>query len=164
MANRTTNFPDGRRIRAFRGVEAVLRADPGLVAAGVSFRTWDGTQVDSAEVTSGMCPLIRLSPEVLPNEPITQAKSIARFAVKVEVFAAGLIAEDIVNFWDAIEAAMVRTRPFRQTDVECYLNGLLGSIRLMVTEPAFGSWKSDTPPDQGLAGVGRINVSFLTNA
>lgn len=164
MAIRTTSFPEGRRIRAFRGVEDVLKEDPTLLAAGVNVRSWDGQQPDFAEVASGHCPLIRLAPEVLPNQPITQAKSMARFAVKVEAFVAGSIAEDIVNFWDAIEAAMVRTKPFRDTNVECYLKARCGSVLLLVTEPGFGSWSRAEPPDQGLAGIGRINVSFLTNA
>lgn len=164
MATRTTTFADGRRMRAFRGVEDVLKEDPGLLAGGANIRSWDGSQADFAEVASGHCPLIRIAPQVLPNQPITQAKSMARFAVKVELYVAGSIAEDIVNFWDAIEAAMVRTRPFRDTNVECYLKARCGSVLLMVTEPAFGSWSRTDPPDQGLAGVGRIDVSFLTNA
>lgn len=165
MAERTTTFPDGPEMKAFRAVEAILREDPGLLAGGVRFRTYNGDQMDGQAPSSGQCPLLRMSPEVTRDDsPLTQAKSVAHFSIKVEIFAAGLIAEDVVNFWAAVRAAMVRTKPFRDTNVQCFLNREAGIHRSSVTLPGFGAWKGDKAPDSGLAGHGRIAVEILVNA
>lgn len=165
MAARTTTFADCPESRAFRAVEAILREDPALVAAGVRFRTWDGDQADAMAPSGAQCPMLRLSPEInRPDTPLTMGKSHAHFAVKVEVFAAGTIAEDIVNFWAAVRDAMVRTKPFRDTNVQCFLGQQAGVHRSSVSMPGFGSWKGDKPPDKGLAGVGRIEIEIIVNA
>lgn len=165
MAERTTNFPDGPEMRAFRAVEAILREDPGLIEGNVRFRTWNGDQMDGQKPSSGQCPMLRISPEITGEDsPLTQTKSVSHFAIKVEIFASGLIANDIINFWAAVRAAMVRLKPFRDTNVQCFLNREAGVHRSSVTLPGFGSWKGDKAPDNGLAGVGRIQLEIIVNA
>jgi hypothetical protein len=165
MAERTTSFPDGPEIRAFRAVEAILREDPTLLAAGASIRSWDGDESDSQAIASGMCPILRISPEVVqPDRPLTQMQATAHLSIRAEIYVAGTIAEDLVNFWAAVRGAMVRQKPFRDTTVQCYLTRQCGATRSMVTLPGFGSWQSQVAPDSGLAGVGRIEVEMLVPA
>jgi len=165
MAERTTTFPDGREMKAFRAVEAILREDPGLVAAGVKFRTWNGDQGDFTPLSSGQCPMLRISPEALQEDtPLTQGKSVVHFSIKVEIAVSGLIAEDIVNFWASVRAAMVRMKPFRDTTVQCFLNREAGVHRSAVTFPGYTSWKGEKTPEKGLVGAGRIQVELLINA
>ena len=49
MAARTTHFADDTATLLFRGVCAIFQEDPQMVAEGVKFRTWDGTQNDGVE-------------------------------------------------------------------------------------------------------------------
>lgn len=167
MATRTTDFPDAPEILAFRAVEAILREDPVLAGRVKSFRTWDGTQMDGVPIASGECPAMRLSPEILAaDSAVTLGKSRAHFGVKVEVFVAGKMAEDIVNFWAAVRAAMVRTKQFRGTTIQCFLEKQVGITRSLVTQPGFGSWTDPNggTPLVGLGGVGRIEIDILVNA
>lgn len=164
MAVRTTNFPTSNRMAAFRAVDVILREDPILLAAGVRIRSWTGDQMDGVPITSNQTPMIRISPEVMPNKPFTQGKYAAVMGIRVELFVSGMIAEDIVAFHEAVEQAMVLLKPFRDTTVQCYLIEQCGSTRLNFSQPAYGSWQNkDNPPDNGLAGVGRIEVEILVN-
>jgi hypothetical protein len=159
MASRTTTFPDSQEVLAFRAVEAVLREDPGLIEAGVSFRTWNGDQVDGVPISSGQCPMIRLSPVAKPSSPSTLGRNVANAGIKVELYVAGLIAEDILNFWAAVRAALVQRKPMRGGDVYCFIKSQCDAHEYSVLQPAYGSWQAATP-DQGLAGVGEVVVSF----
>lgn len=161
MAERTTMFPVGRRIVAFRAVDEILRSDPALVNAGVEFRSWNGDQADGMKLSSGMGPVLRMSPRVQPNGQFTQGAQIANLGVGLELFVAGTIAEDIVGFWDAVEAALVGNKPFQGTTVQCYLTRAAGVQRFTVTQPAFGSWESQTPPSENLSAVGLATFEFL---
>lgn len=165
MASRSTEFPDAPETKAFRAVEAILRADPDLIANGVKFRSWNGDRADNQPIASGDSPLLRISPEIVaPDSPKTMGLNEAHFAVKVELFVKGFIADDIVNFWGVVRNAMVRTKPFLGKNVQCYLTTEANVSRSWVSAPGFGSWQSKELPDNGLAGVGRINLLILVPA
>jgi hypothetical protein len=167
MAERTTTYPQAPEMAAFRAVDAILRADLGLIAGGTSFRSWDGSAVDNVAISPGECPLIRISPEInQPDSGFTVSRNVAHLSIKVEIFVAGLIADDLVNMWHAIRQAMVRDKLFRgDTSVRCYLNQQAGATLSKVTMPAFGSWPpGGNNPQSNLAGVGRIEIDILVNA
>jgi hypothetical protein len=166
MAERTTDFPDGPEIRAFRAVEDILREDPGLLAGNVRILSWNGDQMDSQPISPQFGgPVLRISPEVTRNDTgTTQMQATAHLSIKVEIFVAGFIAEDIVNFWGVVRNAMVRSKQFRDTSVQCYLTRQCGSTRSQVTTPGYGSWQTNNPPAEGLAGVGRIEILMLVPA
>lgn len=168
MAARTTNFADDMATLLFRGVCDIFREDPAMVAATVRFRTWDGTQMDGAEVATGNMPLIRLSPRLMPNELDAQNSTSSVLHVRIECYAAGLIADDILNMWGAVQNAVVRSKPFRDTTVQCYLGGLIaglpiasGAYRSFIEGPdvvAFGD--VENPPTQFLRAVGTLVLKF----
>jgi hypothetical protein len=122
MATRTTNFADDTATLLFRGVCTIMQEDPQLVAGGVNFRTWDGTQPDFPEPVPGQMPLIRLSPKLMPNEKQTSNMIICVMDVVIECFAAGLIADDVTNMWGAVLNSIVRAKPFRGSTVDCWLS------------------------------------------
>lgn len=156
MAARTTSFPDGRRMAGFRALEAILREDPVLAANVRTWSTWDGAGNDAMPASPGMCPFLQLSPVMLPNERMGVTADVANVGVRVTLAVAGLVAEDIVDFWDAVEAALVRGKPFRGTTVLCFLESR-GVNNIIIQQPAVDAWRSaEHPPDTFLKGTGLV--------
>jgi hypothetical protein len=157
MASRTTFLPDGPRMKAFRALERVLREDPALAGAVKTWASWRGDGLDKMPLASGMMPYIRLSPVVMPSEIMGVGRSVAVLGVRVEVGVAGLVAEDIVNLWDAVEDAVVREKPFGDTTVMCFLQREGGAFFHRAETPGIDAWQTkDNPPQEFLAGAGMI--------
>jgi hypothetical protein len=164
MAVRTTTFPESQESRAFRAIEAILREDPSLIEAGVAFRTWNGDQADSRPIATGECPLLRMIAVAKPAQNFTLATNKSHIGIRLELYVAGTILEDIMGFWAAVRLALTRSKVFRNTTVECYLRLACGSYILEVLQPAYGSWTDSSTSASQLAGVGEAVVSFLVPA
>ena len=156
------DLPDGKRVRAFRAVEEILREDEALKRVVKTWVSWDGSPGDTAVPALAMMPMIRLSPRVEPSETFSNVQRSAAVGVRVEVMAAGLHANDIVNLWDAVEDALVDLKPFRHTTVGCYLREIADAIRLTVPEPGFAARETREPGSHKfLTADGIVVVSFL---
>lgn len=155
----------GKRAKAFRAIEAILRADPVLSRVVKTWAAWTGDpeDADGMEPVRAMMPMIRLSPLIAPNQPTTVQQKTATVVVRVEPFVAGLDADDLLNLWDAIEGAIGYARPFRGMTVDCWLNKEVGSYNLESTLPGFNAWEGQSEPTKYLSGNGRIAIAFLQN-
>jgi hypothetical protein len=164
MAARTTSLPDGPRMVAFRAAEEVLRADPALAATIKTWSTWKGEGDDRMPTASGMLPFLQMSPVMLPNESMGVDRKVAVLGVRIRVAVAGLIAEDIVNLWDAVEDALVKGRAFQETTVHCFLNSKHVFVAKLES-PAINAWQSATnPPSTFLEGAGMLILRVSRSA
>jgi hypothetical protein len=156
MAFRSTDFPTGREMGAFRAVEEILREDPVLAPRVRTWSTWRGEQVDTMPLVPAMCPYLQMSPVMFPDEPMGEGAHKANFGIRMRLAVDGVVAEDIVNFWSAVRGAVVRRKPFRDTNVLCHLQAY-HVIALVIQQPAVGAFKTpDDPPLDLLVGAGMI--------
>lgn len=164
MSARTTDFKDGPRMIVFRTVEAMLKADPVLADNVKTWSTWDGTGNDKLPFTAQMGPLIQLSPVMLPSETLAVGRRAAILGVRIDTVVAGLIAEDLVNFWDAIEDALQINRPFRESTVYCTLQGVSCYVHRF-DSPGIGGWGAHgNPPTMFLEGTGLLVLRISRTA
>lgn len=158
-------LPDGKRVRAFRAVEAILREDDALKRVVKTWVSWDGSPGDTARPTLDMMPMIRLNPRIEPSESFSNGQRIGSIGLAVEVMAPGLHANDIVNLWDAVEDALVDMKPFRATTVGCFLRQEVGASRYTVPEPGFAARETrEAGSHKFLTAEGVVVVTFLRNA
>jgi hypothetical protein len=167
MAERTTNFPSDTGALLFRGVCDIFAEDPVMVAAGVQFRTWAGERTDFAPPATGSMPIIRLSPKLMPNELDAQGSTTSVMNVIVECYARGWYAEDILNMWGAVQNCMVRLKPFRNTNVQCFLGNIAntefatGAYRSFIMGPTITDYGSkDNVPEQYMTAVGSVVLKW----
>jgi hypothetical protein len=164
MAARSTTFPGGARMRVFRAVEAILKEDPALADRVKTWSSWDGEGGDQMPTASGMLPYLQLSPVVQDTNTWGVEAVAVNFAIRVRIAVPGLVAEDIINYWDAVEDALVRRKPFRDTDVLCYLASQ-GCDFHVLSRPGFGAWESAKhPPDKYLEGDGLLLLKIRKRA
>lgn len=164
MAGRTTDFADGPRMLVFRAVEAMLRADPVLAARVKTWSTWDGSGNDAMPVASAQAPYLQLSPVMLPSEVQAVGRRVAVLGIRIRVAVSGLVAEDIVNFWDAVEDALTLNKLFQQTTVYCAL-GRLQCFSHRFETPGIDAWQTrDNPPNQFLEGAGLLVLRISRTA
>jgi hypothetical protein len=163
MAARTTPFPDGPRILVFREVERIMRADAGLKPVKV-WSTWDGTMNDAMGITPSMCPYIQLTPLRRPSGPLGVGRRSAVLGIRITAAVSGTIADDLVNFWDAIEDALGIDRTFQQSTVYCTLQSHKAYFH-QFTEPGLDAWSSpQNPPVQFLQGSGLLELRISRSA
>lgn len=163
MAARTTSFATGPRMIAFRALESVLREAPSLQEVR-TFTSWTGERLDGTQVATGMMPYLGMTPLGLPNEIMGQGRNLADVAVRIEIAVQGLVAEDFINFWDAVEDAVVKGRDYRDTSVFCFLQTHRILINRVVAPPlqAFGT--EHEPASEFLAGSGLIVLRISRSA
>jgi len=164
MASRTTSFATGPMMLVFRKVEEIMRADPVLAQGVKTWSTWNGSANDAMPVTPSMCPYIRLSPISLP--PVQQSVShvAAALGIRIESAVAGLIAEDIVNFWDAIQDSLHIDKPFQGSTAYCTLQGVK-AFSHEFTRPGFDAWRNEqNPPTAMLQGTGLLVLRVTRTA
>lgn len=164
MAGRTTDFPDGPRIKAFRACVDIVREDPVLSTRLKTLSAWDGSPSDKSPVTPDKCPYLQMSPVTRPNQPNGERNRLAALGISMKIAVAGLVAEDLVNFWDAIEDCFARNKAFRDTTVYCHLQGL-AVWQLGIESPGLDAWKArGKMPDQFLMGEGSIVLQINRTA
>lgn len=166
MPTRTTAFPDGPLIRVFRKVEEILKADPVLAGNVRTWSTWDGasTMADTAPITPSMCPYIQLSPVKLPSDVQAVGRSVVFLGIRITAAVEGLVAEDIVNFWDAIEDSLTLGKQFQGSTAYCTLQGLKAFSHRFVA-PGIDAFQSkDNPSHLFLQGSGLLVLRISRTA
>lgn len=168
-----TPFVSTLRGPAFRGIQAILQEDSKL-ALGV--KTWSVRQNDPDEMqapTPDMTPMIALSPMPNPNTTASERDNRVNFVVGVQLFAEGTAFEDIAGMWEAVEAAIVHDKPFRDGTVTTFLCNLLGPnygvMNLRAVAPAFVGVKLGDKSNQGdspnmQSGLGSLTCFLRTPA
>lgn len=163
MAARTTSFPDGPRMIVFRAVEAMLREAPELKDVR-TWSTWNGQGLDKMPTATGNFPYLQLSPVMFPNQLLAVGLKAAILGVRIRIAVSGLVAEDIVNFWDAVEDALQINKNFRENTVYCTLQGLRCYSHRFET-PGIDAWQSrGNPPSQFLEGAGMLVLRIQRTA
>ena len=164
MAARSTNFKDGPRIIVFRAIAAMLREDPVLADNVRTWSVWDGVGNDAMPTAPAMCPFLQVSPVMFPNQVLAVGRKAAILGVRIRVAVSGLVAEDIVDFWDAVEDALQINAKFRENTVYCTLQGLSCYSHRFET-PGIDAWQNrNTPPDQFLEGAGMLVLRISRTA
>lgn len=164
MAGRSTDFADGPRIKAFRACVDIVREDPVLATRIKKLSAWDGSDGDKSPPATGQFPYLQMSPYTIANAPNGERNRMAMLGISMKIAVAGLVAEDLVNFWDAIEDCFVKNKPFRDTTVYCHLQGF-AVWQLQITSPGLDAWKArGKAPDQFLMGEGSIVLSINRTA
>lgn len=160
MPSTAADLLDGPRTLAFRAVEDILREDPKLAGYVRTWSTWRGDGNDTMDLVSSMCPYLQLTPVPLPNRPLGEGARTAVLGVNIRVATEGLLANRIMNFWDAVEDALVRAKPFRDTNVLCYLQRFRAYYSDL-TGPVVGKYGGPDASNMFLEGTGRLilNVS-----
>lgn len=159
MAGTADDLPDGPRALAFRAVEDILREDPKLDGYVRTWSTWRGDGNDTFEVAASICPYLQISPVAMPNRPLGEGVRTAVLGVNIRIATAGLLANRIMNFWDAVEDAMVRAKPFRDTTVLCYLKEVRAYYSDL-TGPAVGKYGGPDASNMFLEGTGRLILNI----
>jgi hypothetical protein len=163
MPSTADDLPDGPRTLAFQAVEDILREDPVLMGYVKTWSTWRGDGNDTMDVVSTMCPYLQLTPVPLPNRPLGESRREAVLGIDIRIATAGLLANRIINFWDAVEDALVRGKPFRQTNVLCYLQGF-HAFYSDLTGPVVGRYGGPDASNMFLEGTGRMILKISRTA
>lgn len=109
---------------AYRAIVTVLREYGPLANAVRSWRVMEGQPGEIALPTSlDQFPLLSVTPLSRQSMVMAVDASKVNFGVSVEVFVAGTCFEDLASLWEAVEDAVVRERPFRDTTVMRFLGG-----------------------------------------
>lgn len=154
--------PAGKRVKAFRAIETILREDDTLKRLINHWSSWNGDRIDTMVPTLDILPMIQLRPRIERNREFTQAHRAAGMGVSIRVMVPGLDADYLINLWDAVEDALVGSKPFRNGNVGCFLQQECGAVHFEVREPGFGAWQTrGAEPTRYLAGEGLVVVSFL---
>jgi hypothetical protein len=121
-------LPSRYRGPAFRAIESVLREDPVLSAFVRTWRSREGLAGEtSLPVSADQLPLVALSPIPNPSTILGVDETKINFAVKVELAVGGTCAEDIFALWEAVEDAVVGSKPFRGGTVQSFLCGVISN-------------------------------------
>ena len=144
-------IPPSKHRKVFRVIDDALRAASGLRLAKVTIQSWTGERDDSAPPTDSKGPWIRLTPVAEPSAVETENLTDSPLGILLEVFVAGTNADDAMDLWGAVVAALFPNDRSVQNAIEA-----AGGYGLAVRQPSFGV---QGPPDSvGMLGAGRITV------
>lgn len=135
--NPRLGLPSSRRSRLFREIVRMLRADADLDAAVRTWQAWDGDQDADDDPPASACPCVRLTPQGGPAETRDNISQQGTLRWDVEVWTAGLDAEDPLDLWAAIENVIFPADVDEQRSIRDRLRSLGGTgTDIKVSEPA----------------------------
>jgi hypothetical protein len=117
-------FPDCPETLAYEAFVRVISGDPGLQAASVSVRTWDGSASDLLAPTEAEMPQIILVTGGDGTGWFSESEHRSDLAIGVVLYVASTCAADLLNLW-----GMFRTAMFPP----------MGSARRLAVDTAMGS-------------------------
>jgi hypothetical protein len=100
---------DGLRTLVFRKMVAILQASTALrrTIKPSSWYVWDGRPDQKVMAfAAGELPALRLTPLAIPAVPLTNARWISSWTLRVETAVSGTNIDDAFNLWDAIHGAI----------------------------------------------------------
>lgn len=137
-------LPRGKRTQLFRAVEEILRDDPALARVVKTWRSFEGEPGDLDPVVPDECPWVRLR---LERRPIgwlpAESYMTVEVSVLIEVAVAGTCQDDLVDLWEAVEAALSVVSRYRGESIRDYLRH-----------------RAVTDPDGGTQGRGAYEFHF----
>lgn len=153
--------PSDPRAQAFRAVVAVLQRSPPLRNLGAVWQTYDGTPTPKAGQDTDR-PWIELEPSLGPTQPLALTGFLGQVTVetpvlvKVRTRTQGSLADNSINLWGLVEAALFPADPMARGKVwqELRANGVND---LEVVQPAATAEDNDTTE-----GVIKI-TTYVTN-
>jgi hypothetical protein len=161
MATQTPDFPLCREAAAFQAITSILSNDAGISSSGVRIRSWDGGQNDGVKISFNQGPTLLLSPKQGDNRIITRKINTVPLVISMKLYAQGLVATDLVNFWGAVRKSLVREAPYSGGTVAAYLKARVNCYRYYVETPGYGAWEDPhDPPTEGLMGEGKITMDL----
>lgn len=99
-------FPQSPRCAVFRALEGLIRHDPVIAANVRTIWSWTGLPTDDDPPTIAMCPWMRISPAHGPDDWRFPEAFTGYLFLQVELMVAGYDADDLMNFWWAVQRAI----------------------------------------------------------
>ena len=151
-------LPQSRETALFRAVDKILRADSGLSAVGITWRSFTGDPTDKADPTSAQCPWIRLSTEATGLQFFHPSGMEGRLRIPVELMVAGTCLDDLHNLWAAVMRGLYPSDATARLAIQTRLRTLGARTGL----PLFSQVAYDpTPGMEGvLQGRGMIDIEY----
>jgi hypothetical protein len=142
----TLDIIQGSRAKVFRVVVAQLRADPVLNNIIRTWLVWDGDDNCRQAVMSSQLPALRLTPTLGPGSWYSPDSQVGMLTIKIELAVPGIDADDPLNLWDSIEAALYPTgdRPMQLIYQQALRDRGAEIGQMLFAAPAF----DPGPPDQ----------------
>jgi hypothetical protein len=100
---------DGLRTLVFRKMVAIFQASAILkrTIKPSSWYVWDGRPDQKIMAfAAGELPALRLTPQAIPAEPLTNVRWTSSWVLRVETAVGGTNMDDAFNLWDAIHGAI----------------------------------------------------------
>jgi hypothetical protein len=135
-ANPRLGIPRSRRSAIFRLAVAKLKTDEQLGRVVKTWQAWEGTTKDADDITTSMCPAIRVTLTGTNGLPRDNASQQSRVVMLVEVWTRGSNVEDPCDMWSLVENCLYPNSTADQTTLRSEFQAI-GAIR--------SDWKIDQP-------------------
>jgi hypothetical protein len=129
--SKNTAFPDCPETLAYEAFVRVISGDPGLQAAGVTIRTWDGSSMDLLAPTEAEMPQIQLVTGGDGTGWFSESEHRSDLAIGVVAYVASTCAADLLNLWGLFRTAMFPPMgSARRLAVDAVMSPLVVNARL----------------------------------
>lgn len=105
----TLDLPRAERVSVFRALVQILRADPIVSRVCPVILAWEGKPTDASPLTTGMASqgaAMRMTPVGMPDQWLDPSGWIGDLIINFEILIRGYDADDMLNFWKAVQAAI----------------------------------------------------------
>jgi hypothetical protein len=149
------NLPQSERAAVFRAAVKILRNDPVLANVVKTWMVWDGRPNDSADLSLGMAPALRITPTGQGDQWSSPNTHTGPLLMNVEVLTAGYNVDDPANLWRAVVAAFYDP----QGTTFAAIQDELRAAGAYPPSPQFTMPAFDPKPDSGFCyGVAQIRI------
>jgi hypothetical protein len=160
MSKSIPTLQNSPRTNVYRALMTILKLDPVLtsVVKPPSFKTYDGSQHDTADFSNATCPALRFLPTNGSESFKFPNAQVGDLIIQVHMLVAGTNVDDPQNLWWAIERAIYPSDFAKKMANQQALRDAGAETGLaLFTQPAF----DPVPENRYFACTGFISIKIL---